>query len=98
MDLEALACVRAEEQLAAGAWRRTDRNERLAPLLCVICHGERQIRLRGLICTACAHDGWTGTPCASCGGRTTRRDAKNKNHPRTCAACRRDMDERGNGG
>jgi predicted Zn-ribbon and HTH transcriptional regulator len=75
MTLEALAVMRAEEQLAAGAWRRADRGEHLVRVLpaCEVCGEQYKPNRHGPqpkpadLCPACRKKGWRATRCASCG-------------------------------
>jgi hypothetical protein len=97
VNLERIALMRAEEQIASGAWREADAGERQlhAPRLCVICDeplpkgsGTRRV------CGECHAEGWVAASCKVCGGRLKRRDQTNPDNPErrgACQACRIEM-------
>jgi hypothetical protein len=97
MDLEALACVRAEEQLEAGAWKRRERDETPCPILlsCAVpgCDGPVFGGTRRRICEQCAAKGLVAPPCLGCGGPLRRKDQtlNTKERRGYCQTCRADM-------
>jgi hypothetical protein len=65
MNLERLALARAEEQLAAGAWKRADQGEekhhgpRLTDRVCSLGCGRRlAVTNKRGVCAPCAQNNW----------------------------------------
>jgi hypothetical protein len=91
VNLEALALVRAEEQMR-DRWRKPDPDEGSGPHLCVVC--EKPVAWIGqahpLLCPECRADGWTAAKCPGCGSSIKRTDQTGPSKERRgyCKPCR----------
>lgn len=97
IDLEAIAVRRADEQLAAGRWRRAERGEASvqADPVCEECGQEFKRKRRGPkprmdLCARCRAAGYRPHPCPIC-----ERPMKTWDFGRpSCHRCRREVSER----
>lgn len=93
LDLEHLALVRSDEQLAAGAWKRRDPDEpgKLSGFSCAVCSETFARHGNARICDPCRAAGWTPAKC-DCGAPLHRRDQTSRGRLRGfCGTCRAAM-------